>query len=129
MRKRLSFPSARNFLYENSKRTDWSTNLPLNLWTDYEPEFPPQYESSGDLVLKVINTSSQPVTATFNLEGAEHRSSEAKLTALTSEHPGDNNSLEDPTRVVRVSSRITGIDVNFTHSFPSYSLTVMRLGK
>jgi alpha-N-arabinofuranosidase len=51
------------------------------------------------------------------------------LAVLTSEHPDDNNSLEDPAAVVPVSSRIASIETDFRHNFPAYSLTVMRLKK
>jgi alpha-L-arabinofuranosidase len=110
-------------------------------------------QSSGDLILKVINTSAEPVTATLNLEVADapkplwrrrrvdsrpskqlrrsgyvaHAKAEAQLTVLTSERPEDNNSLENPGKVVPISSTLTGIQNKLAHAFPAYSLTVIRM--
>jgi len=96
-------------------------------------------QSSRDLILKVINTSAEPVTATLNLEvadapkplwrrrGVDPRPSKAQLTVLTSERPEDNNSLENPGKVVPIDSVLTGIQNKLTHAFPAYSLTVIRM--
>ena len=86
-----------------------------------------QCETTGDLIVKVINTSPEEVPTVLNLHGVEHLQPKAKLTVLKSDSPNDNNSLERPTRVAPLTRKITGIGPDFTYTFPAYSLTVMRL--
>ncbi len=86
-----------------------------------------QCEATGDLIVKVINTSSEDVAAVLSLHGVEDLRSKAELTVLKSDRPDDNNSLDDPTKVAPLTRTITGIDTEFTHTFSAYSLTVMRL--
>jgi len=86
-----------------------------------------QCEATGDLIVRVINTSSEDVSTMLNLRGVDHLRSKAELTILKSDRPDDNNSLDNPTKVVPLTCTITGVDTEFAHTFPAYSLTVMRL--
>lgn len=83
-------------------------------------------EDTGDLVLKVINTSAEPVAATLNIRGADRIGPEAGLTVLKSDRPDDNNTLDNPARVVPVAGKIAA-GPRFTHEFPPYSLSIIRL--
>jgi alpha-L-arabinofuranosidase len=84
-------------------------------------------EGSRDVILKAINTSEQEVTAKLMLRGTGEVAGDAIVTVLESASLGDNNSLEDPTRLVPMESRIVNAGVEFSHHFSPRSLTVLRL--
>lgn len=84
-------------------------------------------EASGDLVVKAINTAAEPVVARLTLQGLHNIKPEATATVLTSEDLSDNNSLDEPTRVTPVESRVNATAGGFTHEFPARSLTVLRI--
>lgn len=46
---------------------------------------------------------------------------------LLSAAPRQTNALDDPTRVAPVTWQVSGIRPAFTHVFPPYSITVLRL--
>ncbi len=84
-------------------------------------------EATGDVVLKAINLSSEPVSAAMNITGASVIGSQGQLTVLTSPNLSDNNSLEKPTAVHPVMTEITVTGPKFTQQFPAHSLTVLRV--
>jgi alpha-L-arabinofuranosidase len=83
-------------------------------------------KATGDIILKAINTAAEPVRATLNLAGTDRVSPDATLTVLKSDRLDDNNSLENPTKIVPVTSKLRVIGTKFTHEFPPCSLMVMR---
>ncbi len=107
--------------------------------------------AAGELVLKVINASSQPYQTTLNISGVSKLGSEAQVTLLTapagtaagvggarggrgrgadyaspSTDP-TNNSLDAPTCIVPVTSKAAIAGPRFEHEFPPNSLTVFRI--
>lgn len=76
--------------------------------------------ATGELIIKAINTSDESIVAKLNVTG------EGTCTVLKSDRPDDNNSLEDPRRIVpsTTPARVEGM-----HEFPPCSLTVLRLRK
>ncbi|HEY9508413.1 MAG TPA: alpha-L-arabinofuranosidase C-terminal domain-containing protein [Verrucomicrobiae bacterium] len=84
-------------------------------------------DSTGDLILKVINTASESCRAKLNIAASNHFRSAAKISVLTSNERSDNNSLEHPTAVVPQTSDITLSGSSIDHEFPAHSLTVLRL--
>jgi alpha-L-arabinofuranosidase len=84
-------------------------------------------EAKGEIVLKAINLSAQPMTANLKILGANNISPEQKITVLTSASSSDNNSLDQPKKVVPAEIRTSGAASDFTHEFPARSLTVLRV--
>ena len=84
-------------------------------------------EGSGDILLKAINTSAQPVTTALNVAGMKKLASRAEITVLKSDRLDDNNSMEDPKKIVPVTSEAAIAGPNFTYEFPAYSFTLMRI--
>lgn len=84
-------------------------------------------DDSGGLVLKVINTSPDPVATTLSLSGVDRIAPEGEVTVLRSDRLDDNNSLDNPAKVVPATSKIATAGARFSHEFPPFSLTVMRL--
>ena len=83
--------------------------------------------TSGDLIIKAINVSPDPVNATVNVSGMARFAPQAQLTVLTSGRLTDNNSLEKTANVAPVNTSFMISDLKFAHDFPANSLTVMRL--
>jgi alpha-L-arabinofuranosidase len=52
---------------------------------------------------------------------------EAEVTVLTSDRPTDNNSLENPKKIVPVTMRMRVDGPKFTREFPPYSFTLLTL--
>ena len=84
-------------------------------------------EATGDLIIKVINTASEPMKTRLNITGVESLKPEANVTVLKSGDLRDNNSLDEPNKVLPKTATIQGVAAEFTHEFPAYSCTVMRL--
>jgi alpha-L-arabinofuranosidase len=84
-------------------------------------------DQSGDLVIKTINAGNEPVAGTIDISGLKLAQKQVQLTVLKADGASDNNSLENPTRITPVVSSMS-IDGNkFTHEFPPYSFTVIRM--
>jgi alpha-L-arabinofuranosidase len=86
-------------------------------------------DKTGDLVLKVINTSKTGVPARLDLAGTSYATSIPKVTRLTSGRPEDNNSLDEPTKVAPTNLTLVPLAEQPELEFPASSLTVIRLGK
>lgn len=86
-------------------------------------------ERSGELVLKVINASAESVSTTINVNGGGRIAPEPQVVVLKGDHPSDNNSMEDPAKIVPVNTR-EKLDLNgtrFAREFPANSFTILRL--
>jgi len=84
-------------------------------------------EKTGELVVKVINTSDEAVAGTLNIGGVDGIDARGQITVLKSDRLDDNNSMENPRKVVPVTSEIGGAGNSFKHEFPAHSLSIMRL--
>ncbi len=81
----------------------------------------------GQIILKTVNVSGNDFTANVKLTGLSTVTPNAAVSVLTSASPFDENTLQQPNRVVPINSVITNAATNFVHVFPANSLTVMRL--
>lgn len=84
-------------------------------------------EAAGELVVKAINLSPEPINAALNVAGMTDFAPQARITILTSDQLSDNNSLENPFKVIPVTSVISVPGPEFNRTFPPNSLTVLRL--
>jgi alpha-L-arabinofuranosidase len=82
---------------------------------------------SGDVIIKAINSGAEAISATLNLRGVDRVAPSALVTLLQSAGLSDNNSLDEPTKVVPVKSTIDKAGTTFSHNFAPNSLTVLRL--
>ena len=84
-------------------------------------------DTGGDIIVKVINTSAEPVTAAMNLRGLDRIAPEVQVTVLKSDRPDDNNSPDNPAKVVPVTATIPVAGPRVSHEFLPNSLTILRL--
>ena len=83
-------------------------------------------ERAGEIILKVVNAGSAPVSAAITLSGVAKVSPKARLFELSG-RPGDVNCLDTPNHVNPVPSNIAGVAADFIRTFKPYSLTVLRI--
>lgn len=85
-----------------------------------------QDSKRGAIFVKHVNPQSTPQTVRIEIKGI--RSVAPTGTALQiAADPSATNSIDDPTKVIPVTSRVDGIGLAFTYTFPPYSITVLRL--
>jgi len=98
---------------------------------DHAPE--PMYavasrvQSTGEIILKVVNLSEVSQDTRIVLEGADKIASQGKAIVLTSNSPEDENSLDQPDKVAPVTLPAKGLGPTFRYVFPCHSLTILRL--
>jgi alpha-L-arabinofuranosidase len=83
-------------------------------------------DRTGDVILKVVNTSAEPASMGVRIAGAVP-TGRGSVTVLTSANPTDENSFETPSKIVPQTSTLTNAGPSFPHVFPPNSLTIMRL--
>jgi alpha-L-arabinofuranosidase len=83
-------------------------------------------EHSGDIILKVVNTSPEPVKTQVNLSGTENLSGKGNAIVLTSGSSLDENTLDNPTKVSPKTESIKFSGTKFVRAFQGNSLTVLR---
>lgn len=81
---------------------------------------------SGDLIMKVVNTSAEPQETQIDQAGLR-LTGEGTAIVLTSESATDENSINEPKNVSPKSFPVTCSGTTFSRSFPGNSLTVLRL--
>ncbi|MEG8988593.1 alpha-L-arabinofuranosidase C-terminal domain-containing protein [Ignavibacteria bacterium 4148-Me] len=84
-------------------------------------------ERSGDIIVKVVNTANNPVKTKIELKGAKNLSNRAKVIFLTSKSPLDENSLEEPTKVLPKTEMVKLSGTVLNRTFPGNSLTIIRI--
>ena len=83
-------------------------------------------DRTGEVVLKVVNTSAQASSMAIEIVGARPPA-EGQITVLTSANPTDENSFDQPAKIAPVTTKLSGLGRTFTHVFAPYSLSVIRL--
>lgn len=84
-------------------------------------------ETTGEAVIKFVNATEKPFTAGIELAGAESVGRTGKAIVLTSGDPSDENSLDDPGKVVPEERVYKGFSERFTYTFDPWSFTVLRI--
>jgi len=82
--------------------------------------------STGDIILKVVNTSPSIQQIQVDLQGAKGVAKTAVAQTLTGD-PGDVNSVDAPEKVAPQTTTLTGVGRTFVHEFPAHSVTVLRV--
>jgi alpha-L-arabinofuranosidase len=111
--------------YLNDKLVNQATEAPL---------MPPgpifaqatREDSTGQVILKMVNVSATPQTVDINLQGVTTVDKTAKAQVLSGQLQ-DVNTIDNPTKVAPVEADISDAAPEFTHEFPPYSVTVIRL--
>jgi alpha-L-arabinofuranosidase len=84
-------------------------------------------DQRGEIYLKVINSIGDAQTVQVDLAGAGKVAAEGKAIVLSSARKEDTNTISEPTKVVPVTSKASGLGKQFSYSFAPYSVTVLVL--
>lgn len=84
-------------------------------------------QATGEIVLKVVNAADTAQDTQIELQGAADVGRSAQTLVLTSASGDDENSYQEPTRVVPRAATIDNAGPAFRHTFPARSVTVLRL--
>jgi alpha-N-arabinofuranosidase len=82
---------------------------------------------SGTIFLKIVNRLASPQSVHVKITGANNVDSSAEALVMSASSPDDTNSIQDPTKIVPVTSNVDGLGADFTRSFPPYSISVLQL--
>jgi alpha-N-arabinofuranosidase len=82
---------------------------------------------TGDLFLKVVNSSGKAQKVAIALDGAGKIAAGGTLIVLKSGRPEDTNTIDDPEKIVPLVSAIKGIGKAFSRVFDPYSISVIKL--
>jgi alpha-N-arabinofuranosidase len=83
-------------------------------------------DNTGDVIVKVVNSAPEPAAVTLNITGMRSLAS-GTATVLTSDDPLDENTFEEPKKIVPKTTAISLRGGSLAHTFPPYSLSVLRL--
>ncbi len=83
-------------------------------------------DATGEVILKVVNVVAVAELLAIDLKGIASISKDATLEVLQGD-PNAQNSVEEPTKIVPQRSQINDAGLQFTHEFPPYSVSVIRL--
>jgi alpha-N-arabinofuranosidase len=81
----------------------------------------------GELILKVVNASENVQPTAIHLQGVQHVADTGKAIVLTSASRNDENSFNDPHKVVPVTHDLTGLGRDFNYDFLPHSITLIRV--
>lgn len=81
---------------------------------------------TGALFIKYVNPRPEARTVTIELHGVRSVAPEAAATELAAD-PRATNSIDAPETVTPVTRRVSGVRPTFSHTFPPYSITVLRV--
>jgi alpha-N-arabinofuranosidase len=79
------------------------------------------------VILKVVNASFTNQETDIHLAGADKVLPSGTAIVLSSEKPTDENTLQNPTKVIPVTHQIQNAAKDFKYTFPADSVTVLRL--
>ena len=85
-------------------------------------------KKTGEIILNVVNTSTQAEETTIQLNGAPPLM-QGIATVLTSTSPADENSFENPTKIAPQQKSLGLVKLPLAYSFPPYSITVIKFDR
>jgi alpha-L-arabinofuranosidase len=83
-------------------------------------------DSTGEIILKVVNVVNAPQTLEINLDGAASVSKTASIEWLQGD-ADTQNTVDAPTKIAPQHGTIDNAGAKFTHQFPGNSISVIRL--
>ncbi len=84
-------------------------------------------ESTGEIIIKAVNAADHPLDTRFDLRGVTGKPRPAQVTVLTSADSGDENSLDQPTKVAPRQQTLDIPGPAFRHRLPAHSVNVLRM--
>jgi len=82
---------------------------------------------TGTVYLKLVNAVNTPQTVRVELKGVAAVEPDGLAIVLSSASPTDTNSITEPTKIVPVTTKVTGLGTSFTQTLVPNSVTVLQL--
>jgi len=79
------------------------------------------------IYVKVVNSAAQPQDVHVEIEGVSAIEPAGQATVLSASGPDATNSIQEPKKVVPVTTSVSGLGKSFTRAFPPFSVTVLQL--
>ena len=83
---------------------------------------------TGDVIMKVVNVSTNALTTDIDLRGAGRLTGSARAIVLAGDSPLAENTLETPQKVSSRTEALKISNAGFQHQFPGNSVTILRIG-
>ena len=84
-------------------------------------------DQTGELILKVVNPGGQAQVADLKLNGWTQVQAAGRSIVLAGSRLDAVNSLDQPTAVAPVEGTLADAAASFAHTFPAFSMTVLRI--
>jgi alpha-N-arabinofuranosidase len=82
---------------------------------------------TGSVYLKIVNTTGNAQPITIDLEGVRNVAGEGKLVVLKSNRPEDTNTIDEPEKIVPVTSVIPVTGTTFSQVIDPCSISIITL--
>lgn len=82
---------------------------------------------TGELYLKVVNTSDKAQPVTIVLNGAAKVAANGTLVVLKGGKPEETNTIDEPEKIMPATAKIKGMGKTFSRTFDPYSITIIEL--
>ncbi len=82
---------------------------------------------SHTIFLKIVNRADHPQAVRIEKVGPGDLEPRAETITMAATNREDTNTIEDPRKVAPVDGAIDGVSSDFTHTFPAYSISVVKL--
>jgi len=83
---------------------------------------------TGEIILKAVNPSANPVSGAIDISGWSATAPRGRIVVMAGSGPQDENSFASPYRITPLGSTLQGVTPHFHHTFPPYSMSVLRIG-
>jgi alpha-N-arabinofuranosidase len=84
-------------------------------------------KKTGDIYLKVVNTSGAAQDVNIDLKGVAHVMPDGVSIVLSSDKASDTNTITDRVKYVPIASKIDGLASSFSRTFAPYSVNVLQI--
>lgn len=82
---------------------------------------------TGMVYIKIVNTTGSAQPVAINIKGARKISFDGLLTVLKSGRPEDTNTIDDPEKIIPVTTVIPGLGSSFTEVVFPYSISIINI--
>jgi len=82
---------------------------------------------NGTIFLKLVNSLGTPQPVKIEISGAKSIDAKATATVLKAEKLSDTNTIHEPEKIAPKTETLSGLDANFTHTLPPYSISILEL--
>ncbi len=84
-------------------------------------------EKTGNLYLKLVNTTGKKQPVEINLNGVTNVSPNATLIMIKGDKPEATNTISEPEKIVPMTIKIKGVTPVFTRTLDPYSVSILQL--